>query len=270
MKYLPVVPLSGPLEAWLPSVQDALINTSGVFSISELKEEIDWDQACKISKKILKVYMMATQHNVYQLHTGLDLEKGQGKSSSRLSKQKCVHSWEPHMNKGLFDVIIATRDQLRPLQICGGGGQFYSIFDLTSVSTGAFLAIVIPGYTLQVFDQKIPAAMYRRVRREDGDTPAARQIFRCRLKPEFELNGQEIGVTLIQTFHKSVMGVFNVKYRDVAGRSGVIVATPGMTVQDIKVAYQDAEGVPTDQIRLVHAGVQLENDGLSLADYNIV
>ena len=58
--------------------------------------------------------------------------------------------------------------------------------------------------------------------------------------------------------------------RTLTGKTFTILTNrESMTIKDLKLIIQDAEGTDFGHIRLIFAGKQLE-DGLTLKDYNIV
>ena len=56
--------------------------------------------------------------------------------------------------------------------------------------------------------------------------------------------------------------------KTLTGKTVEIDTSLSITVEDLKVLIQEAEGIPPDQQRLIFAGRQLE-DSMRLCDYNI-
>ena len=181
--------------------------TSGVFVISDLQKEMDWREACILSDMLLKSYMSATQHNPLELHPGVDLEKGEGFSTSELAIQK-LKFFHPHRDRGLFNVVLGSRSAFRALFIqFGANNRVFgvipsvpSVYELTAGwDDDALLAVVIPGYSLHLFEPRVPSLTHW-VHHTDN-TDRVTQVFRCRLRPDFVVAGTQIGLAIQSIEH---------------------------------------------------------------------
>lgn len=179
-----------------------------MLAISDLHKEMDWREACILSDMLLKSYMGATHHHPLELHGGMDLERGPTGSSSKLGFQK-LKLFQPHVDRGVFNVVLGARSTFRALFIQASDpapGQFGaapSVYDRTSGADDSLLAVVIPGYSLHLFEPRVPAPTHWVL--HAGDSERQTQVFRCKLRPDFVVAGMEtVAVSLQQATDKGL------------------------------------------------------------------
>lgn len=256
---LPVVHANDSSESWLFPVQRAIINTRGVFAIRGIKD-LTWENGCKLSRKILKTYMRATMHNPYDLHAGLDLHEGEWCSESRFLKSG-VTPYENHVDRGLFSLVHASRIERRELHIemSLDRGVLVDALSMTA-AWGDELLVVIPGYSLHMFEPKLQAPLHS-VRQHNGEHPRTTAIFKCRLRSDFEVNGVEIGQTLPHSMKQPAGSKFIVTLREVTtGRSFNFRATPSKSVDKLMRTYLALDQVHSDNVCLLFGGRRLLSD----------
>ncbi|XP_024356600.1 uncharacterized protein [Physcomitrium patens] len=199
---LPVVSIqSTDPEVWLQIARRALQETSGVLVISDLEKELDWREACILGDMLLRSYMSARQHDPFDLHPGVDLEKGEAWSSSKLTVQE-LKFFHPHVDQGLFNVVVGARAAFRALFVQINAERFGGspcVYDLTTGEENTLLGVVIPGYSMHAYEAKVPSPTHWVLHRDD--TGRQTQLFRRRLRPDYVVAGAAIQQTL-QTLQK--------------------------------------------------------------------
>lgn len=200
---LPVVGAQEDSRSWLIAAQSALINTGGLFAISDA-QGLNWERGSRICRKVLKAYMRATLHDPWELHSGLDVHKGQEESTSQLETGSVV-SKERHVDRGLFNIVEANPTDRKDL-LFNLDGRVVDALSLTKSVAAAqgTLLIVIPGYTLQFFEPRVQAVFHEvRQLQEDGPRARSTKVFRCRLRDDFIIHGRSVGSVLEQACPRS-------------------------------------------------------------------
>lgn len=200
LKKPPSVDFRSPTTDWLNSIQNALINTQGVFLIrnmphsvfyySEKRIESSWPAYSKLARRICKVYLLATQHHPYALHAGLDVFDGPQNSHSIIKKCSSVNA-DPEIYSGLFNIVYGREEDLSGLEVFIKG-SYWDCKAYFQDLNEEFGCVVIPGFTLEAFDDCFSAVKRRIV---NGNMKKEVVSYQCRLNPGFVLpDGRNVKV----------------------------------------------------------------------------
>lgn len=256
-KKIPFVESEWDVKDWLHPIQNALVNTNGVFFISGLSPEgyffaedsvTSMLKFCKLSRRICKAYMLATQHEPYDLHHGLDYKQGGCGFKPWASIPQVLIR-----DKGAFTVVFAKKVDLNGFELMLNGALF-DVGDNANKANEEFLCFVLPGFSLQAFDNCFRAVQYRVNKLNEIGKPDAGNVkpvicFECNLKPTFRLPSElTVEDVLLITFRPSISVKRAETYivasvKSVCGSNvGLFHASSSTTATDLKISFVEHTG----------------------------
>ena len=127
---------------------------------------------------------------------------------------------------------------------------------------------VKPDFTVKMLKEKIKDKLG--IETSDQTLLFKRGILRDNISL-FQYDIQEGNVLTLFTYfpikekERELLQIF---IKTITGKEITLTVDPSLTIQKLKCEIEDAEGVPSDQQRIIFAGAQLE-DSRTLASYNI-
>lgn len=159
------------------------------------------------------------------------------------------------------------------------GINFYGIYNPSNTTLGKVIDVFHDNYEckninrnyIQMYSEELDRYLIKDDLNKLMKNIIFNQLSKFVLKYDETRNSIEIDEEYLNKVIEEIRQAKNkicLQCKSLTGKTTTLEVTPNITVEIVKYLYQRAEAIPPDQVRLLFAGKQLEND-LTLESYNI-